>query len=54
MYQLLRSKDVATGITTVLGFFDDFEGHGPRALIMLNAGVPLGTTPGRNLLRSER
>jgi hypothetical protein len=53
VYQLLRSKDVR-GITAVLGFFDDFEGHGPSALVMLNAGVPLGTTPEQDFLRSER
>jgi hypothetical protein len=54
VYQLLRSKAVVKGITAVLGFFDDFGGHGPGALVMLNAGVPLGTTPAQDLLRSER
>ena len=54
VYQLLRSKDVVKGIPIVLGFFDDFEGHGPSALVMLNAGVPLGTTPEQDLLTSER
>ena len=54
VYQLLRLKDVVKGISTVLGFFDDFEGHGPSALVMLNAGVPLGTTPEQDLLTSER
>jgi len=53
MYRLLRSKGVVKGIAVVLGFFDDFEGHGPSALVMLNAGVSLGTTPEQVLLRSR-
>lgn len=54
VYRLLRSKGVVKGITVVLGFFDDFEGRGPSALVMLNAGVPLGTTQEKDLLGSER
>ena len=54
VYRLLGSKGVVSGIATTLGFFDDFEGHGPSALIMLNAGVPLGTTREQALVRSQR
>ena len=53
VYRLLESKGVINGIATTLGFFDDFEGHGPSALIMLNAGVPLGTPPEQALVRSQ-
>jgi len=54
VYRLLRSRGVIKGITVVLGFFDDFGDHGPSALVMLNAGVPLGTTPEQDLLGSQR
>jgi len=54
MYRLLRLTAVVEGIAVVLGFFDDFEGHGPSALVMLNAGDSLGTTPEQNLLGSQR
>ena len=37
----------------VLGFFDDFEGHGPSSLVMLNAGIPLGATPEPALVGSQ-
>ena len=53
VYRLLESKGVINGIATTLGFFDNFEGHSPSALIMLNAGVPLGTPPEQALVRSQ-
>ena len=52
IYRLLSSKGVVKGITTVLGSFDDFE-DGPSALVMLYAGVSLGTKPERVLSVSE-
>ena len=51
IYRLLRSKRIVNGIATVLGLFDDFEG-GPSALVMLDAGGPLG--PERLLSAAER
>jgi len=54
VYRLLRSNGIVKGIAVVLGVFDDFEGHGPSTLVMLNAGVPLGTTPVQDLMGSER
>jgi hypothetical protein len=54
MYCCLRSKGVVKCITTVLGLFDEFEGGGPSALVMLYAGVSLGTEPERVVSVSER
>jgi hypothetical protein len=55
IYRLLRSKRIVNGIATVLGLFDDFEG-GPSALVMLDAGEPLGSELGseRRLSAAER
>jgi len=53
IYRLLRSKRIVDGIATVLGLFDDFEG-GPSALVMLDAGEPLGPEPERPLPAAER
>ena len=52
VYLRLRSKGVHQGITTVLGFFDDFDGSS-CALVMLYAGVPISTYSGSNLTIAE-
>ena len=44
IYHNLKQKGVLRGITTVLGFFNDWE-RGPCALVMLYAGVSLTTEP---------
>lgn len=40
----LRSQGV-TGITTILGYYEDVGADGPAMLLMLNAGVPLYDVP---------
>jgi hypothetical protein len=52
-YRILRSYGDVKGIATVLGFFDDCE-RGPSALVMLYAGISLGTEPRQALSLFQR